>query len=558
MIRVIGLSICLGLVAPAPALLGAQPSTPSPWSGTVQPRGQSSLSSLPWSSEASIFAQGEDDPPPGDDDDDAPIDIPDDQFVAREVLVIPAVGVSIDVILATYAVQLLEAFEPLRAYRISTPANLTDEEFVLLLDGDTRIQESEVNLLFEPPEVERRNLAFLDGSPSANEYVDQSAVGRLRLESANLFSTGAGVTVAVIDTGLDLTHPLFAGRTVPGFDFLDNDSDPSEVADGVDENQDGLVDPSFGHGTHVAGLVVLAAPQARIMPLRCFSAEGEGDAYAIAKAIWFAVETGARVINMSFGLTYRSAILSTSLSRAFEAGLHLVASAGNGGLANAPPYPARKLEVMAVAATDAEDRRADFSNYGTFVDISAPGIDLYSAFPNGGAAIWSGTSMAAPLVSGAIARLCALNLPQPAIEQAVLDAAWPIAAVNPGLDGLLGSGRIDALAAVERGLGWSEQTPSLKLEGTPPAPLLSAIQSGPDLTADFYYGFVGASGEFHSLGASGFEPGLFPTASAVVLSSGFAIAAQPLPKPPADAVLVFVALTDPGTLNPRALSTLQQ
>jgi subtilisin family serine protease len=326
----------------------------------------------------------------------------------------------------------------------------------------------------------------------------------------------------------------------------------------LDSNGDGLIDPSYGHGTHVAGLITLASPQAKILPLRCFSAEGDGDAFAIAKAVRYALEAGAGVINMSFGLPYRSRIVDFALDQAAQAGVLLVASAGNQALSDPGPFPARKSAVLAVAATDAQDQLADFSNFGSFIEISAPGVGLYSAYPQGGYAIWSGTSMSAPLVSGVLAELLRIEPSAAAAEAALLTGAMPIDAINPGYEGALGAGRIDALAAVELALGWSGSTPSLKLDGTLEAPRLSVIQSGPDLAADLYFGYLDSGGQFRSLGPSGFEEGLFASLSGVVLPSGFAVARVPLIAFPPDAGVGYVALTPRGSLELLAVSLLQR
>jgi subtilisin family serine protease len=214
----------------------------------------------------------------------------------------------------------------------------------------------------------------------------------------------------VLDTGVDLTHPELAGRIVAGFDFVDNDADPSES--GVYGQ-----DYGFGHGTHVAGLVALAAPDAKIMPLRTLKPDGIGTIWAQAEALRYARDQGADVINLSFSFRTPSKLLndilaevtcttsvSTDCLASVRPGAVVVAAAGNSS-ATIPEYPAATLVpgVIAVAASTEADTLTSFSNYGVWVDMAAPGERILSSVPGGGYATWSGTSMSTPLVAGTAA-----------------------------------------------------------------------------------------------------------------------------------------------------------
>ena len=229
-------------------------------------------------------------------------------------------------------------------------------------------------------------------------------------------STGTSVAVAVIDTGIDYTHPDLAGRFIGGWDFVNNDGDPMD---------------DHGHGTHVAGTIAAQinnptgdpaaeegvagiAPNALILSYKVCTPDGHCDDFAIVQAIDRAVTDGAKVINMSLGGTELSQALFDAVQDAWAAGLVIVAGAGNDG-ATTPFYPAAFPNVIAVGAFDEDHRRASFSNYGNWVDISAPGNAIMSTVPMSQCAVtttpgdigcytWNtGTSMATPHVSGAAA-----------------------------------------------------------------------------------------------------------------------------------------------------------
>lgn len=243
-------------------------------------------------------------------------------------------------------------------------------------------------------------------------YWSQPAADTLALAQAHLVSRGAGAVVAVLDTGIDLDHPAFADRLVPGYDYIDDDAVPDDVGDGVDADGDGLVDEAVGHGTHVTGLVHLVAPDATLMPRRVLDSEGNGNAYLVAEAITDAVRAGADVISLSSGVDRKieSKVLSDAIRFADASGVVLVAAAGNDS-SGSERYPAANAKVLGVASTDAASsaasgpRLAPFSNYGSWVAVAAPGVDLVSAVPGGGYRHWSGTSMSAPLVAGEVALL---------------------------------------------------------------------------------------------------------------------------------------------------------
>ncbi len=364
--------------------------------------------------------------------------------------------VSVSVVASRHRLEILDHIQNTNFYRVKIPAGTTLDQMLSRLRSDPDIADSEPNFVITMPEVEQKGAAFVDqkgaafvdGSSPA-EYFDQAALDRIHLEQAQEITRGQGVTVAVIDTGIDLKHPAFQGRLSRTlYDFVEDDPDPSETGRG----------PGFGHGTFVAGLISRVAPQAKIMALRAFDARGEGTTFDIAKAIIFATDNGARILNMSFGMDTSSIVLDRALSYAEFLGVTEVAAAGNEGL-EFHQYPARDPDVIAVAATDASDVKADFSNYGGHIDVSAPGVSLYSTYPGGKFAWWSGTSFATALVSGAAALILSALPPAVArstsarrrVAATLKGTAIPIDSLNlPKYRGKLGTGRIDILQAVQK------------------------------------------------------------------------------------------------------------
>jgi subtilisin family serine protease len=241
-------------------------------------------------------------------------------------------------------------------------------------------------------------------------YASQWAPDKIRLPEAHTVTRGAGVFVAVLDTGADLDHPALAGHLAPGYDFVDLDADPSE------EGTYGQ-DWAYGHGTHVAGLVALAAPEATIVPLRILKPDGTGNSWVLAQAIRYAVGTPvagiaplahkANVINLSYSVRQRSLLIDDLLEllAALPGGPVVVAAAGNRGPSTTKEYPAAESQpgVLAVAASTETDTLADFSTRGTWVDVAAPGQSILSSVPDDAYSVWSGTSMAAPLAAGTAA-----------------------------------------------------------------------------------------------------------------------------------------------------------
>jgi subtilisin family serine protease len=246
------------------------------------------------------------------------------------------------------------------------------------------------------------------GEPGA-DYDEQWAVGKIRAPQAQSLTQGQGTTVAVLDTGVDLNHPLLEGKLVPGYDFVDGDAIPDEVADGIDDDSDGRVDEAVGHGTHIAGVIALVAPDAKIMPVRIFNSDGLGTYFDGIQGIVYAVDHGAQVINLSGSGGDDADILRAAVDYAWDHGVLVVAAGG----VNTLGYPALYEHAISVGASDQEDYAAEFAVFQEGLPtVYAPGISIFSAYTDGNdypdkyaCAWWSGNSMATPFVAGEAALL---------------------------------------------------------------------------------------------------------------------------------------------------------
>jgi len=306
-----------------------------------------------------------------------------------------------------------------------------ESSFLYELLDDPEILDLELHILAWDLESTRRRLPTFDAVPNACEYRDQTAVNLIDIKDAHKRTVGTGTLVAVLDTGVDPLHPLLRHSIAEGgWDFVDNDNAPWETMDNLNQDGDDSIDEAAGHGTFVAGLIRLVAPGAKILPYRVLNDDGVGTTFAFCRAVLAAIDQGADVINMSFaqGL-YISKVLDRIIDDASRRGVVFVAGAGNDSSSQLF-FPAWDHRVIAVAALDNDGSLADFSNYGPEVALGAPGVGLYSGLMEFQYGRWSGTSMAAPLVTGTVALLRSVNhrLGPKQIEAALLQSAKGIQA----------------------------------------------------------------------------------------------------------------------------------
>ncbi|MCL5036430.1 MAG: clostripain-related cysteine peptidase [Chloroflexi bacterium] len=252
--------------------------------------------------------------------------------------------------------------------------------------------------------------------------------------------------LAVIDTGIDLTHPEFTGRGVAGYDFVNDRVYPAGA--NYDDN---------GHGTAVAGIACAEGNNGegiaglswggRLMPVKVLDSSGQGNMYNVCRGIIFAVDNGADVINVSMGSGYFSYALQDAVDYAAANGVVVIAGMGNDGSATVA-YPAGCQGVIAVGSTDQNDGHSSFSNTGSHISMCAPGTDIYSTDTGQAYATGSGTSLSAAHVSGAALMMLALH---PAMTPSQVRSQLESTAVDlgaPGFDTTFGSGRLDLQAAL--------------------------------------------------------------------------------------------------------------
>src|SRR6267143_1042957 len=387
-----------------------------------------------------------------------------------------------------YGLTLIHSHESQDIHFVRAPARARPEHFLSDLRSDPDVKGIEADtdvMLPEAPaglKLDQSTASILDtlshrtlvpfyGSPVLSSYVNQPAVMLIRSPEAHQLATGAGI-VAVIDTGVDPNHPVLRASLVPGFDFTRNlPGIPSEFADLgqstasildqstasiLDQSTASILDQStasildtrqvprtFGHGTMVAGIIHLVAPTAQIMPLKAFETDGRAHLFEILRAIYYAVDHGAKVINMSFSTEQRSAELKRAINYAARRGVICVSSVGNNG-SRLRVYPAAFDNVLGVGSTSNLDARSTFSDFGDqVVTLAAPGEGIITTYPGGHYAAAWGTSFSTAFVSGGAALLLQVNIRTH--EEAVADALEENAKELPGG---LGEGRIDLYRAL--------------------------------------------------------------------------------------------------------------
>ncbi|MBU8934014.1 MAG: S8 family serine peptidase [candidate division Zixibacteria bacterium] len=291
-------------------------------------------------------------------------------------------------------------------FLVEFPATLPVEAAIEFLSNLPDVVFSQPNYQISLPEIQQTSIAFPDedippfvAGASPGSLYGQPAAYSIGLDSAHIITRGEGSVVAVIDNGIELTHPYFEGSiNSSGYDFVDQDDIPAEEQGAA-----------YGHGTFVAGLIRLTAPQTSLLPIRAFDGDGIGTSFTVASAISLATVLDVDVINMSFVFREDNPSLQAACAEAIDFGIALVAAAGNQA-SSSLSYPAALPGVIAVSALDTIDLIADFSNYGTHIDVCAPGVNLYSSLAGEYEwGTWSGTSFAAPLVSATCALVRSIN-----------------------------------------------------------------------------------------------------------------------------------------------------
>lgn len=317
-----------------------------------------------------------------------------------------------------------------------------DFEHFLIIKSNSLTTKQLMKKLAEHPDsvfAEPNYLLLPNRKPNDTYYSEyQWNLPLIGMEQSWDVSAGSSdVIVAVIDTGIDLDHPEFAGKLVEGYNVLEDNNRPA------DDN---------GHGTHVSGVIAAKTNNAdgiagmswnsKLMPIKAIGADGSGSAVDIARGIYWATDHGADVINLSVGNYTSSAALKEACRYAYEKNVVLVAASGNDAT-DQPSYPAAYEEVLAVAAVDHRKERADFSNFGDYVDVAAPGVDIPSTYIYSDYASLSGTSMACPHVAAlaSLVRSVQPDMKNHEVMKLIRQSAKDLGA--PGHDQLYGYGMID-------------------------------------------------------------------------------------------------------------------
>jgi subtilisin family serine protease len=318
-----------------------------------------------------------------------------------------------------------------RSNKLSTP------ELAEYFKGQANVEFAEPNYLYLQNQIGLPNDLLYREQYQWNLPVIQAEAGW------DITKGDEHIIIAVIDTGVDLDHPDLKRRITSGYNVLLNNDFPD------DDN---------GHGTHVSGIIASETNNQeglagitwynKIMPIKAMGAEGYGTAFDIAKGIFWAVDHGANVINMSLGNYQYSSLLKEAIDYAYNKNVVLIAAAGNENTMQ-PSYPAAYPEVLSVSAVDPTGRRASFSNYGDYIDVSAPGVQIPSTYFNQQYAALSGTSMASPHVAGLAGLLLSANpdLTNKEVLDIIKNSAFDLG--TPGIDIHFGNGLIDVKNTLE-------------------------------------------------------------------------------------------------------------
>lgn len=345
---------------------------------------------------------------------------------------------------------------------VAPRAGLSDAEFgkVLKMYGAKskgRFKQTHTHVLELPPGADEvavmnvlrknRKLKYVEldmamaPAASVNDPAFSSSWAPTKIQANTAWDTanGSGVTIAILDTGVDGSHADLAANMVPGWNLYDNNADTSDV---------------HGHGTSVSGVAAMVGNNAvgsagvawgaKIMPVRIAAPDGYAYFSTIAQGINWAADNGAKVVNVSFGVSGSSAVQSAAQYLRSKGGVVMVAAGNTGALDSTAPNDS----LLTVAATNSNDARASWSTYGGFVDVAAPGDSIYAPTRGGGYANVSGTSFASPITAATAALMLSANskLTPADVDRILKSTSLDLG--TAGADQYYGSGRINAAKAV--------------------------------------------------------------------------------------------------------------
>jgi len=386
--------------------------------------------------------------------------IPAEEFIRGYILVKPKAGLpraAFDRALAAHGGSVIGELDDLGIYVVSLPPSASEKAVAHALSQHPHIK-------FAEPDALVRG----DFVPNDTYYTSEWHLQTLDAPSAWNVANGTGVTVAILDSGIDATHPDLANQLVPGWNFWDNNSNTADV---------------YGHGTKVAGVVAAAGNNsmgvagiafgARLMPVRVTDINGYASISALGSGLTYAADHGARVANMSFAVQSYSTVQSAAQYFMNKGGV-VMNSAGNSGVLDST---AASSSLVSVAATDSTDTRASFSTYGPYVDLAAPGVGVWTTTMGGGYGGVSGTSFSSPLTAGVAAVVMSAN---PKLTPSQIVSLLESTAVDlggGGYDTYYGYGRVSAgkaVAAATAGTPSDTQAPTVSI-ASPAAGTVSGI-----------------------------------------------------------------------------------
>jgi subtilisin family serine protease len=355
------------------------------------------------------------------------------QWARGRLLVQPRAGLSdaeFDKVIKPHGGKSIGRIGGINVHVVELPQNASEKAIAALLKSNKHVKFAEPDMLVK-------------GAGAANDPYAGSEwhIPKIQADAAWDVTTGNGVTIAILDSGVDGTHPDLAGKLVAGWNFLDNNSNAADVN---------------GHGTAVAGAAAAAtnnsagiaavAGGAMIMPIRIADANAYAYWSTVAQGLTWAADKGAHVANISYnGVSGSSTVQSAAQYLKNKGGVTVVA-AGNSG---AEELIAASDTIVSVSATDSSDLKTSFSSYGKYIDVAAPGIDIWTTVRGGSYQKWWGTSLASPVVAGVVGLMKAANpsLGAADIENLLFSTAVDLG--TAGWDAYYGRGRVNAGAAVQ-------------------------------------------------------------------------------------------------------------
>jgi subtilisin family serine protease len=477
---------------------------------------------------------------------------PPDQWVKGRILVQPRPGLSdaeFSKALAAQGGRATARLGNLNIYVVTLPPTASEQAVANALSHNPNIKFAEVDRLIAPNFV-----------PNDPYYSSEWHLQTIGAPTAWNTSIGTGITVAILDSGVDSTHPDLQGQLVPGWNFYDNNSNTSDV---------------YGHGTLVAGVVGAIGSNgigvagvawgARIMPVRVTDTSGIGSLSMFSNGLTYAADHGARVANLSFPVQSSSSTQTAAQYFVNKGGL-VFNSAGNYAALDTTPA---SNALVSVSATGSTDTLASWSSYGPYVDVSAPGVGIWTTAKGGGYSSVSGTSFSSPLSAGVAALMMSIN---PSLAPSQIVSLLESSAVDLGTAGYdydYGYGRVNAAAAVvaaAQAKSVDVQAPSVAISaptggtvsGIVPINvtatdnvgvtrvdlLVSGTLLASDITAPYAFSWDSAAlaGSSASLVAKAYDAaGNSASSSAVIVS----VAGGTSP-PPADTTAPSVSITSPG------------